>query len=407
MKLTIDSLNRISLPQFAARELGGLALELVSHSDRHLLLAAGKNEGPVVLTGVLGEISVADLLSFFNMFRKTGILRFQLQGGSKELFLKQGEIVNATSTFPEEDLGELLCAQGALEREALGRIRQAASPLPLGQLLLDRQLVTPQALWAATRQQVEGIVHDLFAFRQGSFSFLARELRPEEVVVPSLSTQNLLMEGLRRLDERQLFMRRLRSLDALAFPTGKKDLPLAADEEQALQLLEDAGTEIRAFLRRSGAEEFAALRLLYQLLEKGAIRIENAPPAELSGPLGEIVGIFNAALSALFRRVTARNSGFAQEIRCFLRDLPAPYFQVFQDVALREDGTLDGRRIAANLQGLAEADQKKLLVASLTELIFMETIAARRDLGTAESAELIQRVQEVSRRAKEIAGRNG
>jgi hypothetical protein len=43
-----------------------------------------------MVTGSLGEISVVDLLSFFNMFRKTGVLRFDLFGGRKDLYLARG-----------------------------------------------------------------------------------------------------------------------------------------------------------------------------------------------------------------------------------------------------------------------------------------------------------------------------
>jgi hypothetical protein len=66
---------------------------------------------------------------------------------------------------------------------------------------------------------------------------------------------------------------------------------------------------------------------------------------------------------------------------------------------------VDGGRILANLAGLEGADQKKLLIDALNELIYMECIVARRELGTVESAELVQRVQEISRRVKNLIGR--
>jgi hypothetical protein len=78
---------------------------------------------------------------------------------------------------------------------------------------------------------------------------------------------------------------------------------------------------------------------------------------------------------------------------------------VFRDVECKEDGTVSGGRILANLAGLEEGDKKKLLADGLSELVYMECHAARRELGAAESAELIQRVQEVSRRVKTLIGR--
>ncbi len=102
----------MTLPPAAVREIGSHPLDLVSHSGRHLLLTAADGGGAVILAGLLGEIPIVDLLSFCNMFRKTGLLRFELLGGSKTLYFHQGEVVNATSTFTEEDLGEVLLGMG-------------------------------------------------------------------------------------------------------------------------------------------------------------------------------------------------------------------------------------------------------------------------------------------------------
>ncbi len=66
---------------------------------------------------------------------------------------------------------------------------------------------------------------------------------------------------------------------------------------------------------------------------------------------------------------------------------------------------MDGGRVLANLAGLEERDKKKLLAEALTELVYMECHAARRDLGNAASAELLQRVQEIPRRIKNILER--
>ncbi len=107
---------------------------------------------------------------------------------------------------------------------------------------------------------------------------------------------------------------------------------------------------------------------------------------------------------ACYRRIHQKTADFRQEIELFLRDLPQPYSYVFRDIHLREDGTVDGGRILANLAGLEEGDKKKLLAEALSELIYMECHAARRDLPAAESTELIQRVQDVSRRVKTLIG---
>jgi hypothetical protein len=58
--------------------------------------------------------------------------------------------------------------------------------------------------------------------------------------------------------------------------------------------------------------------------------------------------------------------------------------------------------VLTNLSGLEDQDKKRLLAEALSELIYMECMAAQRDLGQAESARLIQKVQEVPRRVKNL-----
>ncbi len=405
-KVTIDNGGGLSLPHAAAREIGPQTLELVSHSGSHLLFTLPGSEDSVVFAGLLGELSVVDLLSFLNMFRKTGILHFRLAGGTKALYFQQGEIVFATSTFPEEDLGEVLFELGKVEREVLRKARQAATErTTIGKILVGKGIIGPKDLWLATRTQVETIVFNLFAFQQGSFSFRGRALENEEIVRLSMSTQNLIMEGLRRVDERALFLRRLHSFDAVPVLDGPLAEDLTASEERLILLVQKGNLSVRQVLRRSGLGEFDGLRLLYHMVERGLVRMEEAPAVSLDGNLGEILSVFNGALTILYRQVVGKNPEFGREVRCFLRDLPAPFSFVFRDVSLQENGSVDGGRILANLAGLAQEDQQKLLADALSEVVYMECMAARRELGAVESAGLIHRVQEVTHRVRNLIGR--
>ena len=57
---------------------------------------------------------------------------------------------------------------------------------------------------------------------------------------------------------------------------------------------------------------------------------------------------------------------------------------------------MDGGRILAQSGRARKRGPEKLLADALSEVVYMECMAARRELGAAESAELVQRVQEIS-----------
>ena len=406
MTISLDPQGKVILPPKVARELKGQALELISSSAQHLLLASRDTAGELVLAGQLGEFSVTDLLSLLNLFRKTGILRFQLTGGEKAIYFQQGEVVFAASTFPEEDLGEVLFSLGKIDRDTLEKARQfATSRTTVGKILVEKKAVSPKDLWAASRSQVEDIVYNLFSYQGGSFSFLSKPLDEEQIIRLSMGTQNLIMEGLRRVDEQGLFMRAIGSLDQRVVVSGDIPADLPPSEHDLVAALTGRQPLVRDVLRKSGHGHFDGLRLLFQLHEKKVVSFEAAPDESVVGRIGDIMKVLNGALKVLYDQVSALNPRFSEEVRCFLRDLPQPFSFVFRDVSLRSDGTLDGVRIAQNLAGLGEDDRERLLVDAVNELIYMECLVARRALGAEQSAPLLRRVQEISRRVKDLIGR--
>lgn len=407
LKLKIDNSGSLKLPPEIYRPLGHQPLSVISASSAHLLLGRPDAEGPVLIAGVLEESSITDLLSYFNMFRKTGILTIELEGGIKALYFQQGEIVFATSSFVSEDLGEVLFSLGKIEHAALQELRSLVSQhLSLGKLLVERGLVAPKDLWLAARSQVEHIIYTLFSANSGGFYFQSLPIEQEQILRLSMSTQNIIMEGLRRLDEKALFMRKIISLDYFPLETGKEVSDLTQAEARLMKAAQAGQKTAQDLFRKLGLREFDGMRILFGLIERKLIRMEETPTTEIEGDLGQILAAYNSLFKVIFMRVLKVSPQFPQEVAQSLRDLPQPYSFVLRDVELRNDGTLDGHRIVANLVGLEEGDKKKLLADSLCEVAFTETMALRRELDAEQARPLIARVQEVTTRIRAMIGRN-
>lgn len=405
--LQVDIDGLLKLPPGIYRPLGSEPLTAVSASSGHLFLGRPGDENPILFSGVLEEGAIPDLLSFFNMFRKTGVLSIQFDGGLKSLYFQEGEIVFATSTFANEDLGEVLFSLGKIEQPVLKELRLLVNQqTTLGKLLVERGAVAPKDLWLAARSQVENIVYNLFAAPSGGFYFQSRAIEQEQILRLSMSTQNMIMEGLRRLDEKTLFMRKIISLDYYPMETGQEPEGLTQSEAAFMNSVQtEQGTALELF-RKSGMREFDGMRILYGLLEKKLLRMEDTPTAEIEGDLGQILATYNTLFRVIAARLSKVSPEFPQEVAQTLRNLPQPYSFVMRDVELRDDGSLDGYRIVTNLEGLEEGDKKKLLADSLCEVAFMETMALRREFDAEQARPLIARVQEVTTRVRELVGRN-
>ncbi|MFO7576810.1 MAG: DUF4388 domain-containing protein [Pelovirga sp.] len=403
----IDNQGWLKLPPEVRQPLATKPLELLSVSDSHLMLAGSQTDTPVLLAGVVEEGTIADLLSYFNMFRKTGVLTIVLQGGTKALYFQQGEVVYATSTFAAEDLGAVLFSLGKIEKATLLRLRgQASQTTTLGKLLVEQGAVSPKDLWLAARSQVENILYNLFRADRGAFYFQLRPIEQEQVLRLSMSTQNMIMEGLRRLDETALFMRKILSLDAYPVETGAEFSNLTEVEARLLSLAQFGQLSACDLFRRAGLREFDGIRTLYSLIEKGVLRMEEAPGTAIEEDLGQILTVYNSLFQMIFIKMKDLRPAFVHEISAALKDLQPPYSFVLRDVELRPDGTLDGHSLVANLAGLDREDKKKLLVDSLSEVAYLETMMLRRELPAEQARPLIARVQENTARARVLAGRS-
>ena len=406
-KLKIKKGGLLLLPEEIYRSLGDQPLSVVSASSAHLLLGRPDQEGQVLISGVLEDGAIADLLSYFNMFRKTGILTIELEGGVKSLYFQQGEIVFATSSFSSEDLGEVLFSLGKIEQDALQELRTLVNKnTSLGKLLVERGIVGPRDLWLAARSQVEHIIYTLFSANSGGFYFQSLPIEQEQILRLSMSTQNIIMEGFRRMDEKSLFMRKIISLDYFPMETGKEAVDLTQAEARFMNIARAGQQTALDLFRKIGLREFDGMRILFNLLEKRLIRMEEAPATEIEGALGKILAEYNSLFKVIFFRVLKVNSQFSEEVAQSLRILPQPYSFVLRDVELQKDGTLDGHRIVENLVGLEEGDKEKLLADSLCEVAFTEVMALRRELDAEHARPLISRVQEITTKVREMIGRD-
>jgi hypothetical protein len=404
--LKIDTKGCLQLPPEIRKTLGDKQLELISVSGVHLLLGRPESHNPVLFSGILEAGAIPDVLSYFNMFRKTGILHIDLDGGSKELYFQEGEVVFATSSFAKEDLGEVLFSLGKVEQEVLQRLRPQISPrLTLGKLLVDNGVVSPKDLWLAARTQVENIVYNLFSAQQGGFYFQQLAIEEEQILRLSMSTQNMIMEGLRRLDEKALFMRKIYSFDHFPLDTGKEAVDLGQREAQIIALARPGQLNVRDLLRKAGIQEFDGLRVLYSLIEQRYIKMADSPATAVEGLLGQVLGLYNSLFRAIFAKISLKNPDFCQQFGDSLRELPQPYSFILRDVVPNVDGALDGAQIVANLEGLEEGDKNKLLADALCEVAFMETMVLRRELAADEAKPLIARVQDVTSHVRALVGK--
>ncbi len=150
--------------------------------------------------GTVADLSralVADEIARVRNERWSGVLALSQGEVSKGLYFLEGEIAFAASTVEEDRLGACLFRAGRLSesqfRTAMREVE--ASGFPLGYVLVESRILSPQELAGALAAQVERIVLSVLRWTSGT---LRRE--PMDRPIPAdqaldLSTNRLLLLG--------------------------------------------------------------------------------------------------------------------------------------------------------------------------------------------------------------------
>lgn len=239
-----------------------------------------------ILEGNLACFEVPDLLTFLNLGRRTGALVMERPDYETKLFLREGRPVFATSTAEHLRFGAMLVKMGKVSEEAMERIAGKLRGARIGQALLQEKILSEEELAVLLKVQVSEVIFDTFEWHDGEFTFFDRVPPPATAVTLDMDVQNLIIEGARRIDDRErlsaLFPDRSLVVEAVANPQRVRQSMTLMPEEWQVFFLVDGRRTIAEILRLVGnGDELQTLQILHRLQ---VAKIVALAPASAEGP---------------------------------------------------------------------------------------------------------------------------
>jgi hypothetical protein len=166
------------------------------------------------ISGSLKDVSVADVMQFIHLGRRTGTLLLQRGPQRAMIGFHGGRLVSAQAPRTPK-LGDLLISSGMIDRGILdSAIRQQNEELErrsLGQILVGSGTIDAEGLRQVIARQIEQAVSEVMVWDTGTFEFAIDDLRPIDDIAlyPSdvlpdadINTQMVLLEAARIFDEK-------------------------------------------------------------------------------------------------------------------------------------------------------------------------------------------------------------
>lgn len=150
--------------------------------------------------GSLEQTGVPEVLRPLVRAKRTGVLRFTRRKIVKTVYVSGGRIIFATSTDPDDRLGEMLLRKGRISYRALEEsVHAMQAGKRQGTLLVENGSIRSKDLVEGVTEQVQEIAYSLFGWDDGEWDFVPGDLPSREVIVLRMSTADLVMEGIRRI----------------------------------------------------------------------------------------------------------------------------------------------------------------------------------------------------------------
>jgi hypothetical protein len=375
----------------------------------------GQSERPrVVLVGDASGFPLSDLIAFLGQSRWTGTLRVHGAGGERAVSFQEGEVRAASSEDPADRLSEVLVRMGHASRADVDEALHDNPPSRVGRALVERGLLQSHDLWSCVSHQISEIFQAIVLAREGAFTLVDQE--PEERMGPSLqlSTQSLLMDAIRKIDELQHFRQRIPHGQVYVTRRRPSDGKLKPDEDRLLALASGQRTVLE-LAQAAKLSEFDATKVLFRLLEGGYATVSELPPSETAAPVRRrttsrspetdpavrVVNVFQAIFTEIIREVSSRGQGpeFLAAANAALRSRTLSESPVLEALQLGAQGGFDGSKLLdayLKLRPKLGSEPAASLRQALSDVMLFLLFQASDLLGERKVDE------ELARRAKEL-----
>lgn len=239
------------------------------------------------IEGPLRELGIHDVFQLLDLSRKTGALHVssELRDNEGSVWFSQGKVVWATIRSNPHPLGAMLVRSGKVTEAELQRALDVQAERRdgrrFGQILVDEGVLTQRDLEKFVRLQVEEVVFELMSWREGFFSFADKDVSDVPAAASvRISTESLLMEGARRIDEWSRIADKVANLAVVPVLAPAEDgghdaqLDLLPTEWEMLSLI-DGTSDLREIATALARSEFDVARIAYGLVSTGVIELRQ------------------------------------------------------------------------------------------------------------------------------------
>ena len=241
----------------------------------------------VGLSGNLRDFGIADVFQLIGQQRKTGVLELTDAKVRVQLTFDQGAVVTASPASGRssdgDPLADMMLRCGLLTRQRAQQALEAcrASAQTFGAVLVERGWVDVEEVRRIEDLLTRDTIFEVLRWESGSFDFRAQPIEHDRPAGSLLGAEQILMDGLRMIDEWRSFQHLVPSEDTVFQRVGRFETyqerkghqsPEQVERAKRLFSLIDGRLSLRRVVDLSRLGSFDGTRILAELVEEEVIK---------------------------------------------------------------------------------------------------------------------------------------
>jgi hypothetical protein len=339
----------------------------------------------VWLSGNLSELPLPFLLFKIWKSQRSGTLAIKGNKGSRVDF-KDGNICVAAPSIKRLNLPELASA---------GDISA----------ILEGGSLPPDTLWDRMRERSIEALTPLFDVPQAAYNFTSEHCWEEHEILFYLTTLDLILEGVRRMQNYSLIDAHLPAADKTLKPQSPKHLNqvrLNSPEIYLYHVLKNQRS-LEDVYAASELGKKETQKILYAFFSLGIAspphtKMINTQALELSqADIYNLLDAFNQKCSFIYKYISKAIGPAALNVleKC-IEDIRSHLSQPFQNIRFDASGRVEISSIQITGSSLQGQSIQHLILQDLNEILAAEILAVKRILGNDHEAALIRGLEKVS-----------
>jgi hypothetical protein len=247
------------------------------------------------LIGDLGTMPLRDLVAYLGNRQASGILQYERGDEKRQVVVREGAVVNASSNQPRDYLAQFLINMGQMsEDQYMAAYRaQQDTRVFLGQAVVTMGLASQEAVRNALQLKFREALLSAFSWEEGTFTFTPGG---GPAPLPGLEVGVSLLEIYREADVRDTAWKAIRAV----FPSGQARLllhrenlaqpPEAGSLDDRLTRMIEEGATIDDLVLGLHSTDFFLYQRLYALHRLDAVSVAPVESPTVSTQVPSVLG---------------------------------------------------------------------------------------------------------------------